>query len=63
MSEMYVQPHAAAAFESFPDHVLGIHLADASLVWIADTQVAVRVMAARVPAQIAIKGFRSPFSF
>ena len=55
MSEAYVQAHAAAAFETFTDHVLGVHLTNAFLVWIAHTQLAVRIMAARVPAQVQPK--------
>ena len=37
MSQAYVQAHAAAAFETFTDHVLGTHLARAFLVGIAFT--------------------------
>lgn len=55
MTETYMQAHATAAFESFADHVLGIHLANAFLVWIAHTQLAVRIVAARVPAQVQSK--------
>lgn len=52
MSQAYIQAHAAAAFETFTDHVLGAHLASAFLVWIAFTQLTARIMAARVPAQM-----------
>ncbi len=49
-----MQFHATAAFEGFKDHVLGVHLAGALLVWVAQAQLTMGIMTSRVPAYVLI---------